>query len=65
MFRSGPGVKPVLINVNVANISLKTATFVIRNTRLHCRIVSHQKWATAFLFTNTGDTKITIIITKA
>ena len=57
VFRSWPGVKPI--------ITLKTATFVIRNTSRHCRIVSHQKWATAFLFMSTGDIRITIIIAKA
>ena len=56
-FRWRPGVKPILIKVNVANITLKTVTFVIQNTKKHCRIVSHQKWATTFLFMNTGDTK--------
>ena len=29
------------------------------------KIVSHQKQVTSFLFINTVDTKITIIITKA
>ena len=55
----------VLTKVNVANITLKTVTLVFRNTRKHRRIVCHQRWATVLLFMKTGDTKKTIIITKA
>ena len=67
VLRSWTGVRPIFTKVNVANRTSKTVTFqtTIRNTREHCRIASHRKWVTSFLFNNTVDTKIPIITTKA